>query len=65
MTSKSEIKRRQALVNPREVSWICTECAMKMGAGFYEGHVSTYHTGECGVCKQGTRVTEPRDFKWR
>lgn len=65
MTSKSEIKRRQALVNPREVPWICRDCAIEQGAGFHDGHVSTYHTGTCGVCKERTRVTEPRDFKWR
>lgn len=65
MTSKSEIKRRRVLVNPREVSWICRDCAMEMGAGFYEGHVASFHEARCGVCFDLKRVTEPRDFKWR
>jgi len=65
MTSKSEIKRRWALVNAREAGWICVDCAKAVGADFYEGHVATFHTGPCGVCLETKRVTEPRDFKWR
>lgn len=41
--------------------WICTACAEKHG-GKLPKHASTWHIGECDVCKKETAVTQPRDF---
>ena len=49
----------------RQVDWICTQCAITHGAKPFPGHLSTYHTGKCGVCEEEQTVTEPRDFDWR
>ena len=47
------------------VTWICDQCARNLGAQWWEGHVATYHSDECGVCHEYVTVTEPRDFRWR
>ena len=51
-------------MTPREVDWICDDCAIKNGAVITEGHTVTCHEGSCGVCEQVRIVTEPRDYRW-
>lgn len=43
--------------------WTCRDCGEAYGRGMPEGHVSTWHTGICGVCGQEKPVTEPRDYR--
>lgn len=42
--------------------FVCTDCAVAAGGKMPEGHVATWHEGECGVCHQVKAVTQPRDF---
>ena len=51
-------------MNPREVAWICPDCARMSGAQDIPGHVCTMHYDPCGVCGIVQAVTEPRDFRW-
>ncbi len=41
--------------------WSCKECGLKHGSGKMK-EISTWHFGECDVCKKNQPVTEPRDF---
>ena len=43
-------------------TWVCYDCAVEAGYQPRSNHVSTFHIGICGVCKQEKSVTEPRDF---
>lgn len=43
-------------------TWVCFECAQKVGGKFPEGHLATWHIDICDVCKETKSVTEPRDF---
>lgn len=45
------------------VIWICDRCAKVKGGSFYEGHLATFHEGQCDVCFCHTVVTEPRDYR--
>lgn len=45
----------------RYPSWICKECAYKLGYP-QMSMLSTYHIGSCGWCKKQTAVTQPRDY---
>ena len=48
--------------NSDEPSLVCTPCASERGARMPEGHIATYYTGVCGICKKLKDVTEPRDY---
>jgi hypothetical protein len=52
-------------LKPRDVKWICSECAIKNGAKTITDHLATYHKNKCRVCRKEKMVTEPRDFDWR
>lgn len=43
--------------------WICLSCGQTYGHGMPDGHVATWHRGECEICHEKTSVTEPRDFR--
>ena len=43
--------------------WVCQECGETYGRGMPEGHIATWHDGECGICGNYTTVTEPRDYR--
>lgn len=45
------------------VIWICDRCAKVNGGSFPEGHMATFHKGQCDVCFCHTVVTEPRDYR--
>ena len=49
------------------IRWVCSDCGRKAmqlpeNKGKRAFQISTYHTGECDVCKQRKAVTETRDF---
>jgi hypothetical protein len=44
--------------------WVCHDCATKADGKIPEGHLSTFHIGECGVCGIEKSVTEPRDYRY-
>lgn len=48
------------MIDKKQPAWVCDECAEKHKAGKWFPY-STWHIGECGVCKQKKPVTEPRD----
>jgi hypothetical protein len=48
---------------PDYPDWICKSCGDAYGKGMPEGHLATWHQGECDICHERTLVTEPRDFK--
>jgi len=37
-------------------------CATERGAVHPPNHISTWHNGWCGICRQKKSVTQPRDF---
>lgn len=47
-----------------KVSWICGKCVGELGGGVDRTRCSTFHVGECGVCKRERVVTQPRDYVW-
>lgn len=45
---------------------VCTDCAMRTGKTWPEGHVATFYPGICGICGIMSIVTQPRDWgHWR
>ena len=47
---------------PKDPAWLCLKCGNRYGRGMPIGHISTWHLGQCGICKRHISVTEPRDF---
>lgn len=50
-----------------DIHWVCYDCGKKalnnfINAGRRQLSCSTYHNGQCDVCKQDKAVTETRDF---
>ena len=45
----------------RYPDWICGPCGDKIGRGAPNKY-ATWPPDTCGVCKEETLVTEPRDF---
>lgn len=43
-------------------TWICDACGQRLGRGWPNGHVATFHFGRCDVCGREDRVTQPRDY---
>ena len=41
--------------------WICYDCGSKHGRTS-EGHLATWHIGDCGWCGANKAVTQPRDY---
>ena len=41
-------------------AWVCLDCGTKHGR--IKVGIATWHVDECGVCRNQTLVTEPRDF---
>ena len=52
-----------------KIHWVCNDCGKKalklpINKGKHQFSISTYHTGECDICKMEKSVTEARDFMY-
>ena len=45
-------------------SYVCTSCAETHGGTWPEGHVATWHEGECQVCGCNKSVANVGDWNW-
>lgn len=45
----------------KRIDYVCSDCGLKASGG-KSFTVSTYHIGECDVCKKVKPVTQTRDF---
>ena len=45
-------------------SWVCEECALAAGGTMPDGHLATWHIGQCDACGRKRAITEPRDFRY-
>ena len=45
----------------RYPDWLCAACGKRLGRAESNKYAS-WHLDRCGVCKEQTLVTEPRDF---
>jgi len=45
--------------------YICSDCARNKGAEWPEGHVATFHTGKCKVCREEAGVCAVSDWNWQ
>jgi hypothetical protein len=43
-------------------NWACWDCGTKHGANKKQDRISSWHYGECDVCKENKNVTEVRDY---
>lgn len=43
---------------------ICPDCAMKYGAEWPKGHLATFSSGQCGICKGETTTCAVSDWNW-
>lgn len=57
MGKKDPCLREVKKINP---CWVCNKCGTYFGQPV--SYVSTYHVGNCDICKQQLPVTEARDF---
>ena len=61
------LEKINPMVKPYPV-WVCAECALGVlneeEKTNLKDHLSTFHTGICGVCNKEKAVTEPRDFNY-
>lgn len=44
------------------IDYICRKCAIEHGGTWPEGHLATFHTGECGVCHEVKSVCSYDDW---
>jgi len=46
------------------IGYLCSECANKLGGKWPEGHVATFHFGDCDVCGKNKSLANVGDWNW-
>lgn len=47
-----------------DVDYICGKCAEENGGVWPNGHVATFHVGECGKCHKEKSIASVGDWNW-
>lgn len=45
-------------------SYLCSDCAMKNGAIWPEGHAATFHVSDCDICGEEKSLSHTSDWNW-
>jgi hypothetical protein len=48
----------------KEFVYLCSDCAKLNGAVWPEGHVATFHEGDCHFCKEKRAICCESDWNW-
>lgn len=58
------MKKNKPIADTSDCAKICESCAKKRRMSIPSGHIASFWTDICDVCKEYKEVSDPQDFKY-